>query len=524
MLEARPSISRATRFINGLFTGYAALGSSVVYTLTSVPLALHYLTKEEFGLWALITQLTGYLMLLEFGMSGSIARFLSNHKDSMDGGEYGSVLVTGCGIFMLQGLTVAVMGTAFVFLGASLLGIPPHLRSIFAQLGTIQACVGGLTLMTRAAASPLWPHQRLDINNLGSIACQLGSLLTLWLGFLAGWKLYSLSAAGIVGFIVGVSIAIHACFRLRLYPSKGHWGRGFDMALFRKMFSYGSGLFVLNLGTQLVSTSQVIVISRGLGLESASIWAVATKLSALVQQFVGRIFETSASGLVEMLVREETAQLRRRFHDLFMLTSTIAALGAVGLAMFNQPAIGIWTSGKISWPIINDSLLGVVIFLYCTGKFHVGFASLSKDVHKIKYVCLGEGLLFVATAFPLSAAYGLTGILIASIVSSVIINFGFATMITSRHLGVNYLSVVSWVARPALLTGVVMVLYAPFTHGLFSTLALQTEVAIKMAAYFLLIAPAFLYIGVPAPLRTEIASYLSRVMLSLSAQLSARFR
>jgi len=523
MLEETPAISRTTRFINGLFTGYAALGSSVVYTLASVPLALHYLTKEEFGLWALITQLSGYLMLLEFGMSGSIARFLSNHKDDMNGGEYGSVLVTGCGIFLLQGLAVAVLGTLFVVMGSSLLGIPTHLRAIFTQLGIIQSCMGGVTLMTRAAASPLWPHQRQDINNLGSIACHLGSLLTLWLGFLAGWKLYSLAAAAIVGFVLGMSIAVSACFRLRLYPSRGHWG-GFDRNIFREMFSYGSGLFVLNLGTQLVSTSQVIVITRGLGLESASIWAVATKLSTLVQQFVSRIFENSAAGLVEMLVRDEAVQLRRRFHDLFILTSTTAALGAVGLAIFNRPFVEIWTSGKIAWPVVNDPLLGVVIFLYCTSKFHVGFASLSKDVHKIKYVCLGEGLLFVTTAFPLSAAYGLKGILIASIVSSLIVNFGLSTWITSRHLGAAYLSVVSWVARPALLTAMVMVLYVPFSHGGSSALVSQTQLSVKIAAYLFLVTPAFVYIGLPARLRAEIVGYVSRVVLSLSTQINARFR
>ncbi|MEI6674205.1 MAG: oligosaccharide flippase family protein [Verrucomicrobiota bacterium] len=515
--------SRAQRFLNGLITGYAALGFSVVYTLMSVPLALHYLSKEEFGLWALITQLTGYLMLLECGMSGSIARFLSNYKDNMDGGKYGSVLVTGFVIFLLQGLTVMVLGILFVIAGSSILGIPPHLKSIFTQLGTIQACMGGVSLMTRAAAAPLWPHQRLDIHNLGSIACQIGSLLTLWLGFQAGWKLYSLLAAAVVGYVLGFVINSYSCYHLRLYPTKGHWGR-FDMHLFRRMFSYGSGLFVLNLGTQLVSTSQVIVISRGLGLESASIWAVASKLSALVQQFVGRIFETSASGLVEMQVREETAQLQRRFHDLFVLTSTIAALGAVGLALFNQPFVAIWTSGKISWPIINDSLLGVVIFLYCTSKFHVGFASLSKDVHKIKYVCLAEGVLFVASAFPLSAAYGLTGILLASIVASVVINFGFATLITSRHLGKTYITVVSWVARPALLIAVVMILYATFAIDGSKALALHSVLSIKIAAYLLLITPAFVYIGLPARLRTEILDHVASTLSALSARLSPRPR
>ena len=523
MLEETPAISRTTRFINGLFTGYAALGSSVVYTLASVPLALHYLTKEEFGLWALITQLTGYLMLLEFGMSGSIARFLGNHKDDMDGGEYGSVLVTGFAVFFLQGLTVVVLGIIFVLMGTPLLGIPPHLRSIFTQLGIIQACAGGLALMTRAVASPLWPHQRLDINNLASIACQFSSLSTLWFGFQAGWKLYSLSVAAIVSFLLGLAITVHACIRLRLYPRRGHWG-GFDMGLFRKMISYGSGLFVLNLGTQLVSTSQVIVISKGLGLESASIWAVSTKLSILIQQFVNRIFETSAAGFVEMLVRGETVQLRRRLRDLVILSSTIAGIGAVGLAMFNRPFVAIWTSGKVSWPGLNDSLLGVVIFLYCVGRFHVGFASLSKDVHKIKYIIFAEGVSFVGLAFPLSSAYGLTGILMASIMANLLTTFGGSILVTGSHLNLRWLSVISWVSRPALLIIGITVLHATVSVRSDSHVVSYFSLSAQIAAFLLLIVPTFLYVGLTTQLRSEIWLHMSSAFRSLSERVALRLK
>jgi len=31
-----------------------------------------------------VTQLTGYLVLLEFGMAGSVSRFLADHKDDIN--------------------------------------------------------------------------------------------------------------------------------------------------------------------------------------------------------------------------------------------------------------------------------------------------------------------------------------------------------------------------------------------------------------------------------------------------------
>ena len=290
------------------------------------------------------------------------------------------------------------------------------------------------------------------------------------------------------------------------------------MKLFREMLAYGSGLLVLNLGSQLVSTSQVIVITRTLGLECASIWAVSTKLSTLVQQFVNRIFETSAAGFVEMLVRNETAQLRRRLRDLVMLAGTLAGLGAVALAIFNQPFLAIWTSGKISWPGVNDSLLGGVVFLYCVSRFHVGFGSLSTDVHKIKYIILAEGALFIGLAFPLSAAFGLTGILMASLSANLLTSFCGSLSITAKHLGLARLAVMSWIAKPAVLVMGLTLVYAAFPAWPGDHSSLSMTLALKSGVFLLLIVPMFLYVGLSDQLRSEILRHISSAIQTISVR------
>jgi hypothetical protein len=48
---------RTYNFIRSLGAGYFAIAVNIVYTVASVPLALHYLGKEQFGLWALAQQI-----------------------------------------------------------------------------------------------------------------------------------------------------------------------------------------------------------------------------------------------------------------------------------------------------------------------------------------------------------------------------------------------------------------------------------------------------------------------------------
>ena len=70
-------MSRSSLYVRSLASGYVTLAANTAFTLASVPLALHYLSENEFGLWALSTQLAGYIALVDFGMSAAVAFWLS---------------------------------------------------------------------------------------------------------------------------------------------------------------------------------------------------------------------------------------------------------------------------------------------------------------------------------------------------------------------------------------------------------------------------------------------------------------
>src|ERR1700722_15591615 len=103
-------MSRLKKFTHSLVSGYMQIGVNVLYTLASVPLALHYLSKDEFGLWQVATAVTGYLLLIDFGMTGSAARILIDHKDNPTGGAYGSVIKISIVVSLFQGMIIAIAG------------------------------------------------------------------------------------------------------------------------------------------------------------------------------------------------------------------------------------------------------------------------------------------------------------------------------------------------------------------------------------------------------------------------------
>src|SRR5437667_11179461 len=97
---------RLRRFFHAVGSGYAQLIANTLYVLASVPLALHFLQKREFGLWALAMQLSGYLQLIDLGMSSSVSRHLIDHKDNRLSGDYGGMIQTAALVLFVQGFLV----------------------------------------------------------------------------------------------------------------------------------------------------------------------------------------------------------------------------------------------------------------------------------------------------------------------------------------------------------------------------------------------------------------------------------
>jgi len=512
-------MSRSKRFVTGLLSSYAAIGVNILYTLASVPLALHYLDKEEFGLWALVTQLSGYLMLLEFGMGGSVARSLSDHKDHMEDGIYGSILRTGGRVFAIQGVLVAVMGLALAWFAPPLLDLPARLHQPFAILMAAQAILSGLRLSLGALGSPLWCHQRLDLSNLSSSLSLVGTFAMLWIGFHLGWHVYSLTVSFVVGTFLSLFSTYFSCRWLGLYPSREHRGR-YDPQLFRELFHFGGGLFMMNLGAQLASASQVIVVSRLLGMEAAATWSVATKVFSMAQQFVSRVLDSSAGGLAEMVVRQESGQLQKRFRDLVTVSAVMAVAASAGIALMNGPFIELWTSGKVVWAPWNNYLLACVLFSTAVTRCHIGLVGINKQIRGMKYVYLIEGLAFVSLSVLLLPWLGLAGLLIAALICNIAITGIYGVSRTADYFGISRRAVTGWVARPLWILLITAGLFTLTRIPAFAASKPLFQLSAESVIFCIVVLPALWFVGMDRRLRHEIRSLVEKAL----EKATARFR
>lgn len=427
--------TRMHRYVRTLASSYVALAAAVVYTAVSVPLALNFLSRSEFGLWALMVQIGGYLALIDIGMSDSVARFLIDHKDNPQTGEYGSVLQTGQMVLLVQASIVALVGYLSSPLLAQLLDIPPELQHSFVVLMRWQSALLGITMATQVLVHLLYSHQRYDVVNNAQPFSYILMIGVLWLALRFGTGVYSVIWANAAGLLLVRVVVLAACLKLRFFPPSGAWGSP-SWARFKELFGFGKDMFLIALGSQLMSASQTIVISRTLGLEKVAIWSVGTKAFTLIWQLSRRILDFSGPALAEMVTRKEHDRLRGRFRVLLILASSVGGFAAVLVAVCNAPFVAVWTHGRIPWETGYDVLLGVWLVVLSVQHGHVSLVGATKEIRFMRWIYLVEGTVFVALAFLIARRTGLPGIIACSILCTVSITGAYSVWRSSRYFSV----------------------------------------------------------------------------------------
>lgn len=512
-------MSRFKRAFHGAISSWVVLGVATLNTLASVPLALHYLSKERFALWALMASISGYLNLIDLGMSGSVARLLIDHKDDRSKSHYGSLIQTGWLVLSVQGLLLLVGSFVLAPFLSTALDIPGGLESEFISLMRWQGVTLTLNFVRAIFAHILYAHQRGDLNNYVQVASIVANLCAMWWLFHAGYGVFSLVWAGLIA--SGLIAVGHwaACWWLKLFPARGCWGRPSWQA-FRELFLFGKDLFLVSVGGMLLQASQTLIITRRLGLELAAVWAIGTKAYLLVVQLIWRTSDASGPGFGEMLTRGEESALLNRYRMLVMLSASLAAFCAVTYVLCNSPFITIWTTGKIVWHPVYDLLLGGCLIVSTLVHCHTCFIGITKRLHFLRYISFIEGLVFVITALLVARQGQLFGIILASLLCSIALTGTYTTFRIMDFFHVSLKDVVwewllpmmSFLWRAALVG--LAVWYASYSFSPLARLLLHAGISVTLVLFLLA------RYGVPTSFQEEL---LRRAPLRASKALSWLF-
>ena len=412
---------RRSPVVNALFDVIGFL-YPLVLTIVLTPVILHFVSTEEYGIFALATVLVSFLGLIDFGMAPVVVRFLSASLATPDYAEARAVVGTGVLFFSLVGLIGAFAATAFGTL------LVPRIFSLSSGLDDTAAFVMAIagvgfffTALLHPAGAIAGALQRFDVAavaRLVSTSVAAGaSVLVLWLGF------------GVRGLIVVTALQPALMLALlvrggrRLLPTvplRPAW----HPALLRKMLSFSAYSFISNFAGSLLFQLDKFLLGALANVSLVTYYVVPANLAQRLHGGIRRLVGIALPVSTDLHTRGEAEALRRFYVRATRVVALVTVSFAVPAFLFAREILLEWVG-----PSFATTSFGTMRLLILT------YVALSLAVLPY-YLTLAFGRPQVSAAFNVVAAainivlivilippYGIIGAAVAYLAATVTVPF-----------------------------------------------------------------------------------------------------
>jgi O-antigen/teichoic acid export membrane protein len=297
---------------NALFGGGARLITLAV-GLVLTPYLLARLGADRFGVWALLTFVTGLIGLLDFSLRASFVKYLAESHARGDREGVRSILSTGLSAYGLFALCLAPL----LYFGCdpllALLSVPVDLR-VEARacylIGAAGFLIGDLLAVFPALCDS---RQRMDVTNAtGVVSLAVSAGVTVGL-VESGFGLAGAAWGQLVGVAMFHLVCIPVCRHLfgPLRLSAGSVNR----AWFRKLFVFGFKLHVSSMCWIVNRQLDKFLLTRWAGLPLVSSYELALRIAGnagTLQPFLAAALVPASSRLA---AENDLDRLRRLYRE-----------------------------------------------------------------------------------------------------------------------------------------------------------------------------------------------------------------
>jgi len=409
---------RRNKIIKTAWSGLATRIISVSVSFVMVPLAVHYLGKEQYGLWVAVSSLVAMLGFMDGGAGNAVINLVA-HASGEKNSSLVKIVSTAFFSLMVLAISSCILFLAvFPFISWSkLLGV----RELSAQsdLNSVVMIVGLFFFVSMFVTLVGKIQRGLQEGDLDNFWNAIAAILSLLLVYLAIKK-----DAGLVGFVFAflagpiityLASNIHYLFirRIDLRPQLSK----IDISVAKNLFKVGGMFFVLQISCSIQSQADNVVIANMLGAEAVASYAICMKLFLIAPMVLSLLYTPLWPAYREAFISGDIQWVKRIFFKSIQWSLLVSIPSAIILFFAGAKIIEIWV-GEDSVPSTN-LLMGCSIWLIfsCLGAALAVFLNGLEIVKMQIIMATLSGIMNIILSIWLISKIGVAGAVFGSVIS-----------------------------------------------------------------------------------------------------------
>lgn len=428
--------SRTNKAIKGTITSLVQFGVLVTLQTILAPVVLKIAGQEVLGAYAIMMQIIGYGLILDFGLGVALSRYLSqNFSDTDKGAKFTNIFNIGRYFILSTNVLLSIFIMILAFKIDSLI---TGSHSIIADARTGLYLLSAWTIIRTPLV--LYGHGLLASQNMATanIIGLVGSVsrlvLSLYLVY-TGFGLIGLVFANVVSEFIG--LLLQKVYFNKLYPKLAlQWHRP-DMQMLRELFAFGLTYWGVNIAIVLTVGSDSIVVGHLYGAAAAAIFYTTKIPSFLIIQVIYKISDNAGPATNELFAHGNFDAVKSAYLKILRYSLLLAVPVAIGIVGFNKGVITAWVGvNQYAGGVMSFALAGFVL-TQVISHINAMITLAEGNMRSWMAIAVITGLITITLAYTLGKFFGMQWVMVAIAVMD-IPAFIFLTRRSFTGLGLTY--------------------------------------------------------------------------------------
>ena len=335
---------------------------AIIIAFVLSPFLVHTLGDTNYGIWSIIAALTGYMTLLDLGVSSAIAKYVSKHKALNDYKTINVVVSSGIVIMLMIGAFLLMISPFIADVVVKAFKFDPDMADTVHTLVIIGAIDVSIFVASGVLFGAFYGFQRNEVTNAAILFAALFKAVVFYFALTSG---HNLLAMGVISLVANFLAACLLAFIMRkVEPEVELTVRHADKSTIGSIFNYSKFTFLTMLGMQLIYYSDAFVIGYFLTAAAITIYTIPWSLSEYSNKLIFAVAQTFVPVFSEQDAPEGATRGNQAIYDTYIIgTKAILVLSnllCIGMLTLGDHFIGIWMGPKYA---VECSTLLTIMFI-----------------------------------------------------------------------------------------------------------------------------------------------------------------
>lgn len=427
--------STATIF-SGLMANYAGFVVNIAIAFFLTPFLVHTLGDAQYGIWSIAASLSGYMSLLDLGISSALTRYVAKYKKISDITKLNSIINSALLLLLFCGFAVVLVSPIVSTILVRLINIDVGMQKTVKILAILISCDVAIFLGTGTFRGILRGLQRYDITNTVQV---ISGILNAILFFVFLTKGYGLVAMALISIFSKIVSIIFFTIFIKKYLSFIELSfRAINKDSIKIIFGHSVFSFINIIFSQIAYYSDSFVIGYFMNTAAVTYYTISWTLAEYVKKI--------CMSLTEIYLPEVSKCDAISDHDKISLLLThgtkhtlmIVSLPSIGLVVLGDYFIARWMGE------VYADKIGLIVILFSIANIFTTPQLIGQSVlagmtkHKIiAYANMVNAFVNLFISIVLIKKYGVVGVALGTVIPQLIISGVVLPCMTCRILNIS---------------------------------------------------------------------------------------